>query len=224
MKAERGVYSAIGTGAAPQIFYFESQSFWYLVFQNGNAAYSTNKDISNPAGWSVPTNFFSGTPSILTANIGSGYWVDMRTIRDSSQCYLFSSDDNGYLYRSQTSLANFPNGMGSTVIALSDTEYLLMVEVIGSDGYRYFRSWTGTSLAHTDSNPFARSTNVVFSGTAWTKSISHGEMIRTKVNQAMTISPCNLRYLYQGVSPSAGGDYNAFPWKLGFLTQTNSAC
>lgn len=242
--------TSIGSGyrAAPQVFYFASQSLWYLVYQNGNAAYSTNSDITNPAGWSAPTDFYSGEPSIISQNIGSGYWVDMWVICDSDNCHLFSSDDNGHLYRSQTSLSNFPNGMGDPVIALSDSEkdnlfeasnvynvgdgtYLLLVEAIGSDGYRYFRSWTSSSLsgtwtglADTESNPFARSNNVVFSGTAWTKSISHGEMIRTNVDQTMTISPCDLRYLYQGLSTSATGTYNALPWELGLLTQTNSAC
>ncbi|KAL9625726.1 MAG: hypothetical protein Q9160_000046 [Pyrenula sp. 1 TL-2023] len=240
----------IGAGyrAAPQVFYFAPQGLWYLVYQNGNAAYSTNRDISNPAGWSAPKNFFSSTPSIITQNIGAGYWVDMWTICDTANCYLFSSDDNGHLYRSQTTLANFPNGMGNTVIALSDsnknnlfeasnvykvgtTKYLLIVEAIGSDGQRYFRSWTSTSLtgtwtslANTEANPFARSNNVAFTGTAWTKSISHGEAIRTNTDQTMTLSPCKLRYLYQGISPTAGGDYNSLPWRLGLLTQTNSSC
>ncbi|GIC85396.1 putative alpha-L-arabinofuranosidase [Aspergillus udagawae] len=240
----------IGSGyrAAPQVFFFKPHNLWYLVYQNGNAAYSTNKNIANPAGWSAPKNFFSGMPSIIAQNKGNGNWVDMWTICDSSNCYLFSSDDNGHLYRSQTSLANFPNGMGNTVIALSDSnknalfeasnvynvgngQYLLLVEAIGSDGQRYFRSWTSNSLAgtwkglaNTESNPFARANNVAFSGTPWTKSISHGEMIRTQTDQTMTISPCKLRYLYQGLSPSASGDYNSLPWKLGLLTQTNSNC
>ncbi|GAQ06496.1 alpha-L-arabinofuranosidase C [Aspergillus lentulus] len=240
----------IGSGyrAAPQVFFFKPHNLWYLVFQNGNAAYSTNPNIANPAGWSKPKNFFSSMPSIIAQNKGNGNWVDMWTICDSSNCYLFSSDDNGHLYRSQTSLANFPNGMGNTVIAMSDSnknalfeasnvyhtgngEYLLLVEAIGSDGQRYFRSWTANSLAgswkglaNTESNPFARSNNVAFSGTPWTKSISHGEVIRTQTDQTMTISPCKLRYLYQGLSPSASGDYNLLPWKLGLLTQTNSNC
>ncbi|KAK6354767.1 hypothetical protein TWF696_003903 [Orbilia brochopaga] len=240
----------IGTGyrAAPQVFFFAPQNLWYLVYQNGNAAYSTNTDISNPAGWTAPKNFFTSTPSIITQNIGNGYWVDMWVICDSATCHLFSSDDNGHLYRSSTSLSNFPNGMGNTVIALSDSnknnlfeasnvyyigggKYLLLVEAIGSDGARYFRSWTATSLsgpwatlAATEANPFARSNNVVFNGTPWTKSISHGEMVRTNVDQTMTISPCGLRYLYQGMSPSASGDYNSLPWRLGLLTQTNSPC
>lgn len=240
----------IGSGyrAAPQVFFFKPHNLWYLVFQNGNAAYSTNPNIANPAGWSKPKNFFSSMPSIIAQNKGNGNWVDMWTICDSSNCYLFSSDDNGHLYRSQTSLANFPNGMGNTVIALSDSnknalfeasnvyhtgngEYLLLVEAIGSDGQRYFRSWTSNSLtgswkglANTEANPFARSNNVAFSGTPWTKSISHGELIRTQTDQTMTISPCKLQYLYQGLSPSAGGDYDLLPWKLGLITQTNSNC
>lgn len=241
--------TAIGSGyrAAPQVFYFKPKGLWYLIFQNGNAAYSTNPDISNPSGWSAPKNFYSGVPSIVTANIGSGYWVDMWVICDSSNCHLFSSDDNGHLYRSQTSISNFPSGMSEPVIVLSDSnknnlfeasnvyyvdgtgKYLLLVEAIGSNGARYFRSWTSsslsgswTALAATESNPFARSNNVVFSsGTAWTTSISHGEMIRTNVDQTLTISACDFRYLYQGLSPGAGGDYNSLPWRLGLLTLTN---
>ncbi|KAK1767527.1 glycosyl hydrolase [Phialemonium atrogriseum] len=246
----------IGSGyrAAPQVFYFEPQGLWYLIFQNGNAAYSTNKDISNPAGWSAPENFYSDTPDIISQNLDGGYWVDMWVICDASDCHLFSSDDNGRLYRSQTSLADFPSGMGNTVIALSDADkfklfeasnvyhlasdgnstsssYLLLVEAIGSDGNRYFRSWTASSiagpwtgLADTEDNPFARSNNVVFDGQPWTKSISHGEVVRDQVDQTLTISPCDLRYLYQGLSPTASGSYDSLPWQLGLLTQTNSAC
>ncbi|ORY13367.1 putative alpha-L-arabinofuranosidase [Clohesyomyces aquaticus] len=246
--------SGIGTGyrAAPQVFYFEPQKLWYLVYQNGNAAYSTNKDISNPAGWTAPKTFYSGTPSIITKNIGSGYWVDMWVICDTSDCHLFSSDDNGHLYRSQTTLAKFPNGMSDPVIALSESnkndlfeasnvytlqnstsssKYLLLVECIGGDGNRYFRSWTAASIsgpwktwAATESNPFMRSSNVQFSGTAWTMSISHGEMVREVVDQTMSIKTCELRYLYQGMDPKATGEYNALPWKLGLLTQVGGGC
>ena len=243
--------SGIGTGyrAAPEVFFFAPQNLWYLVYQTGNASYSTNPDISNPAGWSAPRNFYSGVPPIIQQNIGSGFWVDMWVICDSANCYLFSSDDNGHLYRSQTTLANFPNGMSQPVIALQDAnrnnlfeasnvyriqganQYLLLVEAIGSDGRRYFRSWTSTSaggnwtaLAATEANPFARANNVTFAGTAWTRDISHGEAVRAGSDQTLTLNPCHLQYLYQGLDPSAGGDYNSLPWRLGLLTQTNSTC
>ena len=243
--------TAIGSGyrAAPQVFYFAPQGKWYLVYQNGNAAYSTNSDISNPNGWSAPKNFYGSMPDIIKQNIGNGYWVDMWVICDSANCYLFSSDDNGHLYRSQTTVANFPNGFGNTVIAMRDAnknnlfeasnvykiagqnQYLLLVEAIGSGGRRYFRSWTSPSLTGTwsplaasESNPFAGADNVTFPGGKWSNDISHGEMIRSGNDQTLPINPCHLQYLYQGKNPNAGGDYNSLPWRLGLLTQTNSTC
>jgi endo-1,4-beta-xylanase len=242
--------SGIGTGyrAAPQVFYFAPQKLWYLVYQNNNAAYSTNPDISNPRGWTAPKTFYTATPRIITQNIGSGYWVDMWVICDSTNCHLFSSDDNGHLYRSQTPLGNFPNGFGEPVIAMQDSNknrlfeaanvyrvgdsnsYLLIVEAIGSDNRRWFRSWTSSSisgpwtvLAAEEATPFARANNVAFNGTAWTKDISHGEMIRSGYDQNLAIDPCNIRYLYQGLDPNAGGAYGDLPYRLALLTQTNSA-
>jgi hypothetical protein len=241
----------IGSGyrAAPQVFYFAPQSTWYLVYQTGNASYSTNRDISNPSGWTAPRDFYSGMPDIIKNNIGSGYWVDMWVICDTAKCYLFSSDDNGHLYRSETTVADFPNGFSEPVIAMQDSNpnnlfeasniykvqgtntYLMLVEAIGSDGRRYFRSWTApaitgpwTQLAASEANPFARANNVTFTGTAWTNSISHGELVRATNDQTLTISPCGLQLLYQGLDPSAGGDYNSLPWRLGLLTQTGSTC
>jgi hypothetical protein len=243
--------SGIGAGyrAAPEVFYFAPQNKWYLVYQTGNASYSTNTDINNPGGWSAPQNFYSAMPDIIRQNIGNGFWVDMWVICDNVNCYLFSSDDNGHLYRSQTTVAQFPNGFSNPVIAAQDAnknnlfeasnvykvqgtnQYLLIVEAIGSDGRRYFRSWTSTSiagtwtpLAATESNPFARASNVTFPSGQWTRDISHGEMIRAGTDQTLTISPCHMQYLYQGMDPSAGGDYNSLPWRLGLLTQTNSTC
>lgn len=242
--------TAVGTGyrAAPQVFYNTQQRLWYLVYQTGNASYSTNPDINNPNGWSAPRNFYASMPDIIRRNIGNGFWVDMWVICDSANCYLFSSDDNGHLYRSQTTVGQFPNGFTNTVIAAQDSkynlfeasnvykvqgtnQYLLIVEAIGSDGRRYFRSWTSNSLAGSwtplaasENNPFARASKVSFPSGAWTRDISHGEMIRAGYDQTLTIPNCRLQYLYQGLNPNASGDYNSLPWRLGLLTQTNSAC
>ena len=243
----------IGTGyrAAPELFYFAPQNLWYLVYQTGLPSYSTSTNPLDPQSWSAPKNFLPSMPPIIASNIGNGYWVDMWVICDDVNCYLFSSDDNGHLYRSQTTVADFPNGFGNTVIALQDPnrfnlfeasnvykvrgsqQYLLDVEAIGSDGRRYFRSWTSPSLdgqwaplAATEANPFIRSNNVTFAPSVapWTKDFSHGEMIRAGFNQHLVIDPCRLQFLYQGEDPSASGDYSQLPWRLGLLTQTNSAC
>jgi hypothetical protein len=241
----------IGRGyrAAPHIFYFAPRNLWYMVYQTGVPTYSTSTDPSNPRSWTTPRNFMNSEPAIVTQNKGNGAWLDFWMICDSVNCYLFSSDDNGHIYRSQTTVGNFPNGFGNTVIALSDSRafnlfeggavykiqgqerYLLLQEAIGSDGRRWYRSFTSGSLGGswtphlaTESNPFARSNNVTFSGPAWTRDFSHGELIRAGNDQTVPLNPCQLQFLYQGMDPNAGGDYISLPWRMGLLTQTNSTC
>src|SRR5215471_904818 len=51
-----------GYHAAPQVFFFAPQAKWYLVFQSGPPQYSTNGDVSNPAGWTAPQSFFATQP------------------------------------------------------------------------------------------------------------------------------------------------------------------
>ena len=241
--------SGIGQGyrAAPQVFYFAPQNLWYLVYQTGPPTYSTSTDPSNPLSWSAPRTFIASEPPIVTQNKGNGQWIDFWNVCDASTCYLFFSDDNGHLYRAQTSLANFPNGFGNTQIVLSDSQfalfeasnvyrvqgsnqYLLIVEAIGARG-RYFRSWTASSLtgawtplAATEANPFAGYNNVTFPGGRWTNDISHGELVRAGNDQTLPISPCRLQYVYQGRDPASGGDYGRLPYRMGLLTQTNSPC
>ena len=168
----------------------------------------------------------------------------MWVVCDSSDCYHFSSDDNGHLYRASTSLSSFPKNMGQPVIALTadkydafeasnvywtGSKYLLIIEAIGSDGHRYFRSWTSPSLsgswtllAGTMAAPFLGSQAVTSaSSTLWTKDFSHGEVVRTNPDQTMTIDACTMQYLYQGVQPGSSGDYNAIPWRLALATLTS---
>jgi hypothetical protein len=233
-----------GYHAAPQVFYFAPQSKWYLIFQSGQPQYSTNDDISKPAGWTQPVNFFPAEPPGVTAHKGAGSWLDFFNICDDARCHLFFTDDNGELFRSDTDIGAFPMGFSDAVVAIQGTKdtlfeggstyhlkgkaaYLTLIEAFGPTGNRYYRSFVATTLEGTwvplaDSwtNPFAGKTNVTFDGgTAWTNDISPGEMLRDGYDQTLEIDPANLQFLYQGVDPTRTSvEYSQLPYRLGLLT------
>jgi endo-1,4-beta-xylanase len=240
-----------GYHAAPQVFFFAPQQKWYLVYQSGPPQYSTNDDIENPSGWTAPAWFYAAEPATVTQTKGAtGGWLDFWVICDDRNCYLFFSDDNGHFYRSQTTVADFPNGFGEPVVVLRDDanptrlyeaanvykvkgrqEYLALIEAFDADSgaHRYFRSWTAdaldgdwTPLQDTYAAPFASAANVTFAEQpAWTQDISHGEMIRDGHDQSLTIDACRLQYLYQGLDPATTSlPYNSLPWRLGLLSAT----
>jgi endo-1,4-beta-xylanase len=236
-----------GYHAAPQVFYFAPQSKWYLIFQSGQPQYSTNDDVGNPAAWTAPVNFFASDPPGYTAHVGAnGFWLDFFCICDDTNCHLFFADDAGELFRSQTTVSDFPRGFGDATVAIQGVKetvfegdmvyrikgkdaYLAIVEAFGPTGNRFFRSFVSPTLdgvwsplAADWTNPFAGKTNVTFAdGVAWTTDISHGELIRAGNDQKMEIDPNNLQLLYQGADPTqTNTDYFKIPWKLGLLTQT----
>jgi len=220
-----------GYKCAPELFYFESKNLWYLIFQSPYPTYSTNTNPGNPAGWSTPRTMFTNMP----ANA-----IDFFVICDNTNCYLFFSDDGGDWFRTSTSKANFPTGWGgfTTVLKSSNkftyfeaswiyklinqNEYLAGIEGIGSDGTRYYQTFTATSLSGSwtelTSN-FASHNNVQYQQ-KWNNGISHGELIRSGYNELLELNPCGIKFLYQGVSETYNVPYEPLLYKLGLLTST----
>ena len=242
----------VGYHTSPEIFFFAPQNKWYLIFQSGQPQYSTNDDIENPAGWTRPTNFYAGEPAIVIQIAGAnGGWLDFWVICDDANCYLFFTDDAGHYYRAQTTVAAFPLAFSDPVVVLRDdtnpsrifeasnvykltgtNKYMALIEAFdaASSYKRYYRSWTAdtldgewTPLQDTFAAPFAATSNTTFTtGSPWTQDISSGEMVRDGHDQHLSVDPCHLQYVYQGVDPASGGlPYNSLPWQVGLLTKTN---
>jgi hypothetical protein len=197
-------------------------------------------DLSKTDTWSKPADFFAAKPASAPR-----LWIDYWVICDATHAHLFFTGDNGRLYRSRTTLADFPRGMSEPEVCIEGprndvfeggmtykikgaNKYLTLVEAIGPGGARYYRAWTADSLDRSwlpvndhDSfeHPFAGINNVAFEdGVApWTRDISHGELIRDGYDETLTIDLNNLQLLYQGRDPASGSRYELLPYQLGLL-------
>lgn len=234
-----------GYNCAPQVLYFRPQKKWYLIFQSPQPRFSTTDNLADPMSWSAPQDFFEGTPKSVVQG-----WLDYWIICDDTHAYLFFPDDHGRIYRSRTSIADFPRGFDEPVVILHEAKndlfegscvyrikgtsrFLLLVECIGKSGPRYYRAfttdrldgeWTPLAGAESEATPFAGNNNVVDErgGTLWTDGISHGELLREGSDETMTVDPQNLQLLYQGLPRGTREpNYVLLPYRLALLNSAN---
>ncbi|HEX3029723.1 MAG TPA: non-reducing end alpha-L-arabinofuranosidase family hydrolase [Clostridia bacterium] len=226
--AKRTYMSKIGESyfCAPELFYYEPQKLWYLVYQDGTfgAAYSTSTDPTDPNSWAGPKSFG------ISGNMGWDYYI----ICDDQNAYMYNtpSDGSGKLYVRKTSLANFPKGWGSPSVAcsnvfeaaevyksLADGQYYLLVEaMIDGRSYELFKSSSAGGPWTLVNNKWATRANLTkYNGTKWTTNVSHGELIRAGYNQKLEINDINkVDFFIQGTT-SISGEYQQIKWDLGLI-------
>lgn len=224
---------------APQVFYFTPHRRWYLVYQLVDPArgpgmepyFSTTEKLADPQSWSKPQR-------MVTNPEEKQKWIDFWVICDAEKAHLFYTSDDGHMWRRETRVGDFPSGWSAQKLVLkadifeaSHTyklkgrdEYLTIIEAL-APGRRYYKAYVADQLdgpwrglADSLAKPFAARENIQQSP-EWTASISHGELLRTGVDERMEVDPEHLRFLFQGVSEAdyRGAKYGGIPWKLGLL-------
>lgn len=225
---------------APQVFYFTPQKRWYLIYQFANPelkpgmrpCFSTTENIADPKSWTKPVSMIDN-PAPTTR------WIDFWVICDAEKAHLFYTSNDGHMWRREAKLADFPHGWSEPQLALKGDifeashtyklkgrdQYLTIIEAQTS-GRRYCKAYLADRLegpwrplADTLEKSFAARENITQpAGAEWTTSISHGELLRTGIDEHLEVDPAHLRFLYQGVDE---GDYRqkygGIPWRLGIL-------
>lgn len=223
-------------GCAPQIFYFEPQQKWYLIFQNRNSnyqpAFSTNKNISKPKNWSIPKN--------LIEKDSPKKWIDFWVIADQQNVYLFYTENHSGVMIRSTSIKEFPKRWSDSKLVFDNVHEAVhiykvknkqefhMIYELNKNGIRSF----GLAIANQLEGPWEKNTDEYATAnqlnfgkdvTNWTEMISHGEAIRSGYNQLLEYEPVNCSWIIQGIKKSdLNKPYEMLPWKLGIIKQTNT--
>ena len=223
---------------APQVFYFEPQNRWYLVFQilkdgqRYQPMFSTTSDIADPDSWEPPEELFGKDDQKK--------WIDFWVIADDTYVYcFFTRPGNKELVYRRTRLADFPDGWDTqSTVAYTNTDigfegghiyrskcdgrYYAQVEYGDRDHPRWFSLLRSNSL----SGPWIVvddewATEDDLDANEWTSMVSHGEAIRAGYDQRMEIECIDhVDYLIQGVTTDLYEDhyYWDIPWDLGTIS------
>lgn len=237
-----------GYHGAPQVFYFRPHGKWYLIYQAADPTrglkygpcFSTNEDLSDPSGWTLPQPLYEVAEG---QKAGLDFWV----ICDGQKAYLFFTTLDGKMWRSATSLDEFPDGgwsppevalqgdifEASHTYAVSGQKvgkpdwYLTFIEA-QDGGRRYFKAYRASALdgdwqpvADSRKQPFVSPVNVTNQAESWATSYSHGELIRAGFDEKLSLGSPPWTMVFQGVNDEdrQGVDYGAIPWRLGLLKQ-----
>jgi hypothetical protein len=209
-------------GCAPNVFWFEPQSKWYLIHYK---SFSTNTDINDPNGWTESQSM--GIPSIDNS-------IDHSCISDGNNVYIFSAPDDGRILRRSTTVADFPyNWSEATVVAtdtfegpavyknLADGKFYMITESLGGGISRYYELWTADNPGGTWTKveeQWAHKNKLVYFADHWTDQVSHGELLRAGTNERMEISDIErCQFLIQGVVDGNYSDYGNIPYELGVI-------
>lgn len=235
-----------GYFCAPQVFFFTPRQEWYLVCQASDPswtppyqpAFATTKKVEDPGGWSPLRPMWTDPSTAPKA------WLDFWVICDTRKAHLFYTSLDGKMWRAETALDRFPLGWSPPVLAIEGdifeashtyrlrgmNRYLTFVEAQDGHGWRYFKSFVAAQLegpwipqAAERDPAFASMRNVSQPSPRWTDAISHGELLRSGVDEHLEIEPASLRMVFQGVLDSDRADkpYGQIPWRLGLMESTS---
>ena len=220
-------------GGAPQVFYFEPQKLWYLIYQtkdfNRQPVFSTTATIDEPESWSK-------TKNLIEREEPDVKWIDFWIICDETKAYFFYSRGRKDVYVRWTRIEDFPNGFGPGQLAFSPmpkplTEAVHIYKVKDKEQYHMLyetcpegktKRRYGLARASNLLGPWKRVADdyaigekLFFANDAqrWTDQVSHGEMLRSGYDQRLEYDPADSRFLIQGITSETERE----GWQLGIF-------
>ena len=197
--------------AAPQVFFYQPQRLWYLIFQTTASqyqpVYATTKTIDDPRSWSAPKP--------LLVKTEKGKWIDFWIICDDTQAVLFYTRDQQDVVAMTTSLSDFPKGFAhpatvyqgvhEAVHVYRDRQgFALLFELRAENGSRKY----GLAQAPNLLGPWTTVRD-------WTVAASHGELLRSGIDQHLQADLQHPQFLIQKLtSDGQGKDYAEWRWHL----------
>ena len=221
---------------APQVFFFQPQGLWYMVYQtkdsNYQPVYSTTKMIDQPKLWTKPTP--------LLKKDDKAKWIDFWVICDKNKAYLFYTRAHRDVYVRTTALEDFPKGWGAGKKVFSGVhEAVHIYKVKGLDEYHMIyeiaksneRLFRFARAEHLEGpwkkvfDSFAAGAQLHVEGNLekWTNMVSHGEILRSGYDQNLEYDADNPQIVIQGLLRNEyKGPYPNLPWKLGIIKRMPS--